>query len=347
MEKAYGYTHFPDKFLAGTGHLSNEDLGIYQRMLDRIWVFMPSQYSFPDKLDNWMELTGIHHRGKLKRIRNRFLDPNRLLFRTRKVKGGVICVQNGLKKNLDRIRAKSRQNSLNASRRYKDRPLKRNKTRALAVRPQCERTAIDHIILACFYNYTKSLEKESLRENKKLEKIKFRDKISESLGEIFSAEQAKSLGNLCPELTPEYVSEKLDLLKQRQPKNKAGFLFAAITQNYRASEKVESNSDDEEKKTAPAQKIKKVLDENEFQKLPAEKQADYVMQEHVVPDRNEYALTSKPEKIEDIFGEFIFGTISLGEHISEKDFNKLEKRYKKHFKRIRVPMRTVKKFSKK
>ena len=91
--KAVAFMFYPDKFQAGTRHLSDKGRRAYMDVMCWMWLHSQNQYSMSDTEDAWIGATGL--RGvTLAKIRKQIQAPHHKMFKEQR--GKLVC--NGLKK---------------------------------------------------------------------------------------------------------------------------------------------------------------------------------------------------------------------------------------------------------
>lgn len=337
-------------------------------MLNRIWLFTSTQYAFEDTEANWLELSGLKSSERIKEIREHFLSTLHPLFMRSHRNGKAILIQKGLLKSIQKIKKRSIQNAANARKRWrsggyedatasfeieKKRDADANASPADASASVFDATASKGKDLACLLNNEVRDKDKRLKRCSSMHKTSFAreakkndnscDRIQNVLEEYLSSEQINRVVKVC-ELTVEYVEEKIEIMKGRNPANKGAFLYAALTQDYRPQEKQPV----EKKKPqgyALMQKAKRTpLSKEEFEELPEKLQKQFREEAHVIPEGVIYKLVSKPQDGGNAIERAIFDNLGLGETVPEKQFQQLSKHHRKHFESVNRPIGSIKKF---
>ena len=82
IDRGPAYQYYPDKYQAGTAHLSDSADRAYRRVLDWMWLHSKNGYSMVDDLEAWKDATGFNGK-KLKRVRAEILKPHWKLLQKR------------------------------------------------------------------------------------------------------------------------------------------------------------------------------------------------------------------------------------------------------------------------
>lgn len=130
--KSPAFQFYPDKWLAGTDHLSEKAYKAYHKMCCRIWLHTPTQFSFDDKISVWKFLTGISDDDLIQKIKNEIMNPVSPLFKFFKKKPTKLF-SNALKKEKKKQLKRRRQTQSAAKAMHAKRKQK--------MQTQCERSA--------------------------------------------------------------------------------------------------------------------------------------------------------------------------------------------------------------
>jgi len=360
-----GFVFFPDKFISQTIDFSGYEIGIYMKMLCRIWSLTSTQYSFEDTLDNWSIYTGLRVSERLRKLRKKFLDKREPLFKIRRKKGVInklFILQNGLCKSLKRARRVSNQNSKNAQGGKNQELKQKTRARATASETHSEKHASrarkissDQKLSPSFLNISKEPikdkdeEKSGEKISKKIESGENTFVCEEILSKWLSNEQIDRVKETC-DLSEGYIEEKVRIMSKRKPENEAAFLYAALTQDYQGKN-VEEREDGIKKKKNRGGEDEWIrrgregpLSEIEFKKVPEELCSRFRKEEHVIADHDVYMLKSKPEICDDSRSRMIFQSMEIGEIIDVKGWQGLPKENRAHFTKKHIGLKTGKRY---
>lgn len=107
MNKSPAFQFYPDKFQAGTGHLSAESYRAYHRTMCWMWLHSPNQHTMQDTTTAWKKATLIDDPDKLATVRAEIMDEEMPLFSVRKRDKKL--VSKGLKKEHDKQKTRRTQ----------------------------------------------------------------------------------------------------------------------------------------------------------------------------------------------------------------------------------------------
>ena len=103
-DKAPAFQFYPDKWLAGTGHLSPEAYLAYHRLLCWLWLHGKNHCSMKDTTEMWKRATGMNG-NSLTSAKKEIMSPDFSLLRKR----GVNVFSKGLQKESEKQRKRSQQ----------------------------------------------------------------------------------------------------------------------------------------------------------------------------------------------------------------------------------------------
>lgn len=103
-DKAPAFQFYPDKWLAGTGHLSPEAYMAYHRLLCWLWLHGKNHCSMKDTTEMWKIATGMNG-NSLTSAKKEIMSPDFSLLRKR----GVNVFSKGLQKESEKQRKRSQQ----------------------------------------------------------------------------------------------------------------------------------------------------------------------------------------------------------------------------------------------
>jgi len=325
MPKKKSFTFFPESYLAGTNHLSDEEAGIFWRMCSRIWSFQADQYSFIDDDDNWMFLTGLDRGTKLTALKKKFTVKNRELFSRKRKKNVFLMVQNGLFKSKRKVTEVSRQNSQNAKSRY----IKEAYAKMEEDRSQQSRTDSGLPINLTYLKKKKNVavidikskaDKKSIEKNKNINYAQM-DKIAPLLAKYLTIDQVENIFDLIPDITVQYVMDKINITREKKPKSITAFFYAALVNDYKPPKRFvidKQNSFLNIAKNRP-------LVREEYNLLSADEKKLFIQNEHVIPGGFMYKYIKKPKGTLTVSNRFVFDTMSIGDDIIKNDYAKLKK----------------------
>jgi len=320
--KSFHFSFFPEKYIAGTRHLSRVQRGIYWDMCCNIWMLTPTQYSFPDTIPMWMTLTGIDDEVKVKSIRQIFLKEGLSLFRKMRRKNVNQLLQNGLKKERSKQRKKSRQNALNA------RTGLNQGVKAKRSLSQTHTDASDSASLSlCLMPYALFLTPVIKRaiadlapKGNEQEVINKLSTIASVLHTQLSEHQIVQILKYVPGITPEYVKEKIELVKKRNPVNKAGYLYGAILQDYKLENKIDTP---EEIHPMIKKAMRMPISSKDFDSVPDNLKKRFNKINTQEAKQNIFILQKKPESFKESSHKIMLGTFEIGDKIYSREFEKL------------------------
>jgi len=294
-------------FLAKISRLSNEETGIYIKMLHHLLTHSKTQYSFIDTDTNWLYFTGLNDITKLKIIRKTFLNFRPYLFKThtQDLDNIITCVF--LKKHYLSQRRRSKIYSTNA----------RCRSKLITTPPAIVETITDTIITT-----------SPSPSPSPLETINF------MLRPFLSKSQIARILTMMPSITPQYVIEKIDLIKDLTFDNKSSFLYASILHNYTKTDSPNSSENLLLKsKTNP-------ISEKEYLSLSDELKLLFKAVQHQKPGISTYVLSKIPPKI--LASErFAFKNLTIGDAINTSTFLKLRLKTQLFFTRNDLQPKTI------
>jgi uncharacterized protein YdaU (DUF1376 family) len=126
-KRAPAFQFYPDKWLAGADHLSDQSYRAYHKILCWMWLHSDTGYSMTDNETMWTIATGKTD----KRIREEILNPDFPLLQI----DGDILTSNGLRKEVEKQQEWSKKQSGNANKRWNKKTLCHRK--ATAKPPVC------------------------------------------------------------------------------------------------------------------------------------------------------------------------------------------------------------------
>jgi hypothetical protein len=127
---------------------------------------------------------------------------------------------------------------------------------------------------------------------------------------------------LMPLISPQYINEKIAILKIKNPENKESFLYSSILQNYKKPDKARSVS------SVP-------INQTQYDSLSSQDKLKYIKIDHQKPGSSIFRLISFPQKI--LASErFAFSLLSIGSEIDEFSLLKFSLKTREHFQRINV-----------
>lgn len=360
-----GFVFFPDKFISQTIDFSGYEIGIYIKMLCRIWSLTSTQYSFEDTLDNWSIYTGLRVSERLRKVRKKFLDKREPLFKIRRKKGSInklFILQNGLCKSLNRARRVSKQNSKNAHGGKNQELKQKTRARTTASETHSEKHASrarkissDQKLSSSFLNISKEPikdkdeEKRNGKISKKIESAENTLVGKEILSKWLSNEQINRVKEIC-NLSEEYIEVKVKIMEKQKPQNRAAFLYAALTQDYRGEDVREGEHLIKNKRNRGGEDEwirrgrKGPVSEVEFKEVPEELRSRFRKEEHVIADHDVYVLKSKPKICGDSRSRIIFQSMEIGETMEVKGWEGLPKENRSHFTKKHIGLKTGKRY---
>jgi hypothetical protein len=120
-------------------------------------------------------------------------------------------------------------------------------------------------------------------------------------------------------------------MNKRNTIDKAAFLYAAITQDYKPQDKtVEKKRDN----------TNTHISHEEYITLPEAAKVNYTKVEHQKPGSSSYRLSSMPSRIL-VAERFAFNHLKIGDEIDEHSFSKLSPKTKDHFEQINTQPQTI------
>lgn len=317
-----GMMFYPEKFLAGTRHLSEKDRSIYMDMMCRIWILSPSQVDFPDTTPMWMTLTGIDDAERVERIRKRFMAPGLELFAKKVKKKANFLVQKGMRKEKVKQVRNSKQNSANARKGWETR--RSGDAAAKQTESGGKKSAMHSLSFSSSYSNKKTRNAFHTKSSKKE-----KEQIGKTLSVYLERYQIENVFRYMPDVPADYVDEKIRLAVQKKPENMAAFLYSAIMQNYHPGGNGGESLSGWLKKA-----LKQNLSKEEFLKVPESDQGRF--EAILVPgaEKKEFKLISKPKETKNYVEKRLFKSMKIGECVDKNAFSKLRPDLQEHFEEV-------------
>lgn len=321
--KSPSFAFFPEKFIAGTRHLSETNRAIYMDMMCNIWTLTPSQVDFPDTTAMWMILTGLSDVERVIKVREDLMIPGLEMFMRKRIKNEIFLVQKGMRKEKRKQRRHSLQNSENARSGWEKRRCKD----ASALMPQSDGTKSAMPSLSVSFSSSNKKTRNAFNpRDAKTEK----DQIGKTLAVYLERYQIENVFRYMPDVPAEYVNEKIKLAVKKRPENMAAFLYTAIMQNYHPGGTGEEDISEWLKKA-----VKRDLSITEFKGVPEEERSRF--EKIIMPgvEKKEFKLISKPKKVKNYIEKRLFKSMKTGECVDENAFSKVRTELQEHFEAVK------------
>lgn len=358
--KSFHFSFFPEKFLAGTLHLSDETRGVYILMLCRIWTLTPTQYSFPNTDPMWRHITGINDMDKVNSIRSELMKPGLEMFLQIRRKSVTFLLQNGLKKERVKQKKNSLQKSTNAKGQKKQRVTEKRPlngrssarcdsvTPSLFLIPSSEKQQRAPAGSAVVRDENQKPQKKITTKISELSNDEKKEKIHRLIWDILKpllhVNQIEKILHFMPGISIEYIQEKISITKEKKPKCSEAFLMSAIIQNYQP---MEPDSKEFKKKTKSQSLLRiaqnRPISEKEYNSLDENIRKYFEKKIIQDPSYDRHYLVSIPTKFECKIDRMSFKSFEIGDFIDEIHFAKVKEYLKSNFesKPYKPPERTL------
>ena len=355
MQKPYSIRIFFSSFLSKSAHLSDVEMGIYFRMLGRIFRNSNNRYSFPNDDVSWSFYLGLESFEKLDFLRKLFLNKKFRLFSIVKRNNSSFVICPFLQKSYIENSSKSKIYSSNALCRDYSKAYPHAIASPIASISACPPTPplssssslssptpplipispfIPHLTpLLPLPKKARANSRAESSDSKDLVEVSSvikdtpsspsvlfsspLDVINNMLIPFLSKTQIARIITMMPNLTPEYVLEKINLTKSRNPSNRVAFLYASIIQNYIKPDNIKISSMDSlflKAKNRP-------LSASEYSSLSPDLQSLFKIVPHQKPGVSVFKLISMPNKIP-ASERFAFSNLKVGDEIDSFSFSK-------------------------
>lgn len=279
-------TFDPSQLIGELKTLDHKNSFYYLKLIFNVWENTTSQFSFYDISENWKKLLNLESDDFLE-IRKNILA-NKFTSIQNVVKennGHALCEILFLKNIIEKKRKKSLTYSNNSNMRFKKKVYVKRKLNKI------------------------SKEKDDIELSK-----------LELLSSCLPVLYVKNITKLCPDMTIDYIREKITIAANIIKQKRSKFLYEALLNNLSADDFSMSDKLLKKAKERP-------LTKNEFKAIPSKYHDSFSIEKIIIPSQRGYTFTGSNSQygstkiLIDNNSEI---TLKNGLFISENDFNKIK-----------------------